>query len=503
MQSLSNRKVQDYLKGLVIPYVAITLLVFGCTDSTDDADINPINEPEVNWRETHTISELKDSYAAGNVIEDTVIFTGKVSSSNTSGNFSKIVYLQSSEAIAIPLAVENLSDDYELGKEFLVLASGLKYDLATNTLVTDDGELLSSEEAGEHFYVIDSNRTVNFKVVTDLMDIEASDDSRLVKIYGIQFEESLTDENYNEVASSGRLNLKDKNGNEITLQIVPEATLSDLSIPYESGSIEGIVKLEGEKKVIIPRTPEDLDFTRERHSMYAKAVFSANGNSLPYQIMFPRNYNAQEEYPLVIFLHGAGERGTDNERQMAYGSQTFSSQYSRENHPAIVVFPQCPNTDMWSRRTKETIDGELIFEFPVETSANTPMQLVIDLTNELVATEAVDESRIYVMGLSMGGIGTLEYLYYASDIPAAAISIAGGHDADLVQTYGEKVSIRLYHGGNDGVVPPRYSENLFTALDALSGADVEFYLDENKGHEWNYVLNEAENLLPWLWSKTK
>ena len=501
MQSLSRHDVRRIRKTLIGLLFINVLLLFGCTDS----EMNPVKEPEieVNWRETHSISELKNEYASGNVIEDTVIFSGKVSSNNASGNFSNVIYLQSSEAIAIPMAIEDLSAGYEFGKEFLVLATGLKYDQASNTLQSLDGDLLTEEEVQKHFHVIDSNRTVSFKVVTDLADIEPVDDSKLVKVYGIQFEETLAGTSFSDVASEGSLKLFDKNQNEISLKIATEASFSDFSLPYQSGSIEGILKLKGDKKVIIPRNIEDLDFSKERHSLFTKAVFTSGGNSLPYQIMFPANYNAEEEYPLVIFLHGAGERGTDNERQMAYGSETFSSQYSRQNHPAVVVFPQCPNTHMWSRRTKETIDDELIFEFPVEAKANMPMQLVIDLTKELIATESIDESRVYVMGLSMGGIGTIEYLYYASDIPAAAISIAGGHDATLVASYGEKVSIRLYHGENDGVVPPKYSQDLFTALDALSGADVEFFLDESKGHEWNYVLEDEEDLLPWLWSKRK
>ncbi len=253
----------------------------------------------------------------------------------------------------------------------------------------------------------------------------------------------------------------------------------------------------------MPDEADQLSFDRSRHSLFTKEVFELSGGSIPYQVMLPKDYDAGTAYPLVVFLHGAGERGTNNTSQMANGTQTFVSQAARENYPAIVIFPQCPPEFMWSRRTKETIDGELIFTFPVKAVPNEPMNLVIELTKSFITSGQADANRIYVMGLSMGGIGTLEYLYYASDIPAAAISIAGGHDSSLVETYGNEVAIRLYHGSNDGVVPPKYSRDLIEALDALPNEEAEYFEAEGKGHEWNYILNESDSVLSWFWSHSK
>ena len=71
-------------------------------------------------------------------------------------------------------------------------------------------------------------------------------------------------------------------------------------------------------------------------------------DTLPYRILLPKNYNSQKSYPLLIFLHGAGERGNDNKSQLVHGSFLFKSKDFRKNHPAIVVFPQCPEKSSWA-----------------------------------------------------------------------------------------------------------------------------------------------------------
>lgn len=234
---------------------------------------------------------------------------------------------------------------------------------------------------------------------------------------------------------------------------------------------------------------------------FQKRTYLAGSNALPYQILFPRGYNSSSElYPLVVFLHGAGERGKDNERQMLFGSQTFLE--SNKDYPAIVIFPQCPPDVMWSRRLNYINDnGILTFEFPIESKPNYAMQMVIDLVRELIKTESVDKKRIYVTGLSMGGIGTFEFCYYAPDLPAAGISIAGGHDSTLVKNYAKDISFRLYHGSADNVVPARYSVQMYNGIKNL-GYKVEYFEAIGRGHEWNYVFNDPD-YLKWMFSVTK
>lgn len=235
---------------------------------------------------------------------------------------------------------------------------------------------------------------------------------------------------------------------------------------------------------------------------FEKKSFSLGENTLPYQIMFPENYDPKSSYPLVVFLHGAGERGSGNMRQMTHGPATFASDLAREKYPAIVIFPQCPSDVMWSRRIKYRNDqDELIFEFPVEDKPNYAMELVIKLVRDLIPHEAVDENRIYVTGLSMGGIGAFEFSYYAPELPAAVASLAGGHDSGLVSSYAGDIEFRLYHGSDDTVVPARYSAQMFRRLTEL-GYNAQYFEEPGRGHEWNYVLEDPE-YLEWMFSVSK
>src|SRR5690606_7469876 len=81
---------------------------------------------------------------------------------------------------------------------------------------------------------------------------------------------------------------------------------------------------------------------------FEQAYFISRNDTLPYRILFPVNFNPDEKYPLVLFLHGAGERGSDNELQLFHGSDLFLKDANRHDYPAVVVFPQCPTNDFWS-----------------------------------------------------------------------------------------------------------------------------------------------------------
>src|SRR5262245_17440339 len=83
---------------------------------------------------------------------------------------------------------------------------------------------------------------------------------------------------------------------------------------------------------------------------FEKRVFvGASGDTLRYRILVPaHNSSSKKKYPLVIFLHGAGERGGDNEKQMTHGAKLFTDSINRATYPAVVVFPQCPSNDYWS-----------------------------------------------------------------------------------------------------------------------------------------------------------
>lgn len=215
--------------------------------------------------------------------------------------------------------------------------------------------------------------------------------------------------------------------------------------------------------------------------------------TLPYRISYPDNYDKTKQYPLVIFLHGAGERGNDNEKQLTHGSSQFLLAENRAKYPAIVIFPQCP-TDMYWAPIKERTNG---FSYVKSSKATEPMLAVMCLVNALVKNEAVDKGRIYIMGLSMGGMGTLDFISRKPKTFAAAISICGGIHTERVNKI-VSMPLRLYHGTDDVVVSFQHSENIYNKLKAKGSKKVELIAYKGVNHDsWTNAFAE-EDFLEWL-----
>src|SRR5687768_17941038 len=99
-------------------------------------------------------------------------------------------------------------------------------------------------------------------------------------------------------------------------------------------------------------------------NLYQKKEFShSEGRVLPYRILYPENYDKNKKYPLVLFLHGAGERGKDNEKQLVHGSRLFLRDDIRKNFPAIVVFPQCPEESFWGAVKVDGSKSPIVLDF--------------------------------------------------------------------------------------------------------------------------------------------
>ena len=83
-------------------------------------------------------------------------------------------------------------------------------------------------------------------------------------------------------------------------------------------------------------------------SAYKKDILTTKKGNLPYRVLLPKNYNPNVEYPLILFLHGSGERGNDNELQLTHGANLFLKESVRRDYPAVVVFPQLAKDNLWS-----------------------------------------------------------------------------------------------------------------------------------------------------------
>ncbi|QEH41519.1 alpha/beta hydrolase-fold protein [Chitinophaga sp. XS-30] len=229
--------------------------------------------------------------------------------------------------------------------------------------------------------------------------------------------------------------------------------------------------------------------------------FNRNGDTLPYRILLPKDYDAAKKYPLVLVLHGAGERGNDNESQLKHGSRLFLNDTVRREFPAIVVFPQCARNGFWAPiRPKRDSTGKFTgMEFPADVPPTTPAALVHQLMDSLLASGTVDAKRVYIGGLSMGGMGAFDMLARFPERFAAAFPICGAGNETLSSRYAKHTALWIFHGEDDNVVPPTLSRIMHTSLQE-AGADVKYTEYPGVGHNsWDNAFAEPQ-LLPWLFS---
>jgi predicted peptidase len=207
---------------------------------------------------------------------------------------------------------------------------------------------------------------------------------------------------------------------------------------------------------------------RQTPRTFEKAV----RKSARYLLYLPPDYSEEKSWPLVLFLHGAGERGTDLDLVTKHGLPKLIRE--GQDFPFIVLSPQCPEGTWWDT------------------------EMLLHLLDETVATHRVDPDRVYVTGLSMGGFGTWELLLRAPDRFAAAAPICGGGIPYLAEWF-RHVPVWAFHGGKDPVVPLRASEDMVQALKACDG-DVQFTVYPEAGHDsWTETYQNPE-LYRWLLS---
>jgi predicted peptidase len=239
-------------------------------------------------------------------------------------------------------------------------------------------------------------------------------------------------------------------------------------------------------------------------SLYEKNWFIQNGDTLPYRILLPAQYDPSKKYPLLVFMHGRGESGTDNEKQLVHGARMFLTDSFRTNYPAIIVFPQCSGNSYWSNVqmiAKGVKTGKRDFYFVPDGNASKYMELAISLTKHLINHYPVNNKQVYAMGLSMGGMGTFEIVRRMPGVFAAAIPICGGASAETAVAIA-KTKWWVFHGGKDDVVLPQYSITMVEALQKEK-AIVKFTLFPDANHNsWDPAF-ATPGIMQWLFSQKK
>lgn len=225
-------------------------------------------------------------------------------------------------------------------------------------------------------------------------------------------------------------------------------------------------------------------------------VFTNTSNAnerLPYVVMKPSNWNAKKKYPLLVFLHGAGERGDDNQNQLKWGREWMEKAVTE--FQAVVVAPQCPGDCRWVE-----VNWNLkAHDMPAEMSQ--PMRLLFDLLPGIEKEFAINPARRYISGLSMGGYGTWDALCRRPDYFAAGVPICGGADEKQAKAVA-RVPVWVFHGAVDGTVPVIRARNIVEAVKKAGGTPKYSEYPGVNHFSWVNAFIEPD-LLKWLFQQKR
>jgi len=235
------------------------------------------------------------------------------------------------------------------------------------------------------------------------------------------------------------------------------------------------------------------DFASKSHTNANIASYS-----MPYRLFIPSEYNANTSYPLVLFLHGAGDRGTDNNAPLnsSRGATLWAETENQASHPCFVVVPLCPADKQWVN-TNWSLGSYSITDVPMSDE----LKMVKDIIDTLETQYNIDASRLYVTGLSMGGYGTWDFILRYPTMFRAAIPICGAGDpskASLIST----IPLRVFHSSDDPLVPVAGSRDMVNAINALGpNTRTEFYTEyTDQGHYSFVYAYDRPDLVNWLFT---
>jgi predicted peptidase len=218
-----------------------------------------------------------------------------------------------------------------------------------------------------------------------------------------------------------------------------------------------------------------------------------DGKTLPYRLLKPEKYDTTKKYPLVLFLHGAGERGKDNEKQLVHGVAEFAKEENCKEYPCFLAAPQCPTGQGWSDfMAKKGTPSK---------GPSEPGRLALDLVTALEKEFSIDPNRLYITGLSMGGYGTWDIITRNPDLFAAAVPVCGGGDPSQAEKIA-KLPIWVFHGAKDPLVKPERSREMVEAL-KKAGGKPKYTEYPDVGHDsWVKAYQDAD-MMKWLFKQKR
>ena len=213
--------------------------------------------------------------------------------------------------------------------------------------------------------------------------------------------------------------------------------------------------------------------------MYTKHQWNSDPwYNFRYTVNLPKDYDRTKTYPLVFFLHGAGERGDDLEVACTHGYMRYVREQDKD-YPFIFVAPQCPGWDYWGCYTES----------------------LLHFIDYICDTYPVDRDRVILTGLSMGGTGTWMLAMADPDRFAAIVPVCGtGIVWNAKRLAG--LPIRIYHGDDDPIVPFEESVSMLREL-TRAGADVKLTICYGAGHNAWEVAYQDDALIDWMMAQKR
>ena len=227
---------------------------------------------------------------------------------------------------------------------------------------------------------------------------------------------------------------------------------------------------------------------------FSAGAVTIGDRTYPYRLLEPLTQLHGTPRPLVVFLHGAGERGDDNAAQLRWLPERLAAPDARTELPCYLLAVQCPTDEKWVDVPWHELQNSQQAARPTRALA-----AVMQAIDDVVARPGIDPARIYATGLSMGGFGAIELVARQPDRFAALLAVCGGGDPLAMQAL-VGVPAQFWHGGDDAVVPPARTRELVAALRTL-GAPVLHQELPGVGHDvWRQAYGDR-GALPWLFAQ--
>lgn len=214
--------------------------------------------------------------------------------------------------------------------------------------------------------------------------------------------------------------------------------------------------------------------------------------SFGYRLLKPATIEPGKKYPLIVFLHGAGERGDDNTKQLMYFPEQMASAEWRAKYPCFLLAPQCPAEKWWAGRRRGNANGD--------NAESDQLEVVERMLTETIKDQPIDTKRVYLTGLSMGGFGSWEWGSRRPTWFAAVAPICGGGNVETAKAL-KDTPVWAFHGDADAVVPVERSREMVEAV-RTAGGSPKYTEQPGVGHNsWTPAYSDPQGLVPWMFEQ--